>query len=45
MQEAYFKLKLIEEIIGYIITGLALLPFLLLIIYSTYLNFKRKKDK
>ena len=43
--EAYFKLKLIEEILGYILTVIALSPFLLIIIYSTYLNFKNKEDE
>lgn len=43
--EAYFKLKLIEEIISFIITAIAFLPALLLIIYSIFLNFKRKKEE
>lgn len=43
--EAYFKLKLIGEIIGFIITTIAFLPALLLMIYSIYSNFKNKGEK
>lgn len=41
--ETYFKMKLIESIIGYVLLGLGILSVVIYSIYNAILNYKLKE--